>query len=64
MASLDSNGYEFMMELNGFPVVTREFDERGTLESETRLRSARQQTLNPADFEPPAGFTRQQLPGQ
>jgi len=48
--------------LDGFPVVVREFDELGELESEATLRSAERRTLDPADFEPPAGYKRQEMP--
>lgn len=54
------NPVEGFTELDGFPVVTRSF-EGGDLESETRLRSARRQSLDPAGFEPPAGYKRRQM---
>lgn len=47
---------------NGFPVVTREFDpESGDLESETGLRSAKRQTIDPDAFEPPSGYKRAEM---
>ncbi|MCP5179058.1 MAG: hypothetical protein H6993_14125 [Pseudomonadales bacterium] len=55
--------FEHMKELGGFPVLTREFNRGGELESENALRSARRATLNPEDFEPPAGYKRQAMPG-
>ncbi len=45
------------LEVDGFPVVTRTF-ENGELDTESTLRSARRRTLDPADFEPPAGYKR------
>jgi hypothetical protein len=39
MASVDSQSYTFLAEMNGFPVV------------------------NPDDFEPPADYRRQPMPG-
>ena len=45
----------------GFPVVTREFDEDGSLESESALRSAKRQTIDPDAFEPPSGYKRQEM---
>jgi hypothetical protein len=60
--SMNSNGYEFMETLNGFPVLTREFDQSGAVDSETLLMSATQQTIDPADLEPPPNYTRRQLP--
>lgn len=53
--------FEHMREIGGFPVVTREFDDDGSLESETTLRSARRQTLDPDAFEPPSGYKRQEM---
>jgi len=51
-------------ELDGFPVVTRDFED-GSLESETVLRSARRQMLDPDAFEPPSGYKRQEMfPGK
>jgi hypothetical protein len=52
---------EHMQELNGFPVVTREFDENGSLKIESSLQSANRQTLDPSTFEPPAGYKRQDM---
>jgi len=60
----DSNGFELLSDVDGFPVLTREFDDAGQVETETLLRSARQQTIDPAEFEPPAGYTRQQMMGR
>jgi hypothetical protein len=52
-------------ELDGFPVVSREFAEDGSLESESTLRSSKRMRLDPADFEPPAGYKRQEMfPGR
>jgi hypothetical protein len=53
--------FEYMKEIGGFPVVSREFDNDGTLESESSLQSARSQTLDPDTFEPPAGYKRQDM---
>lgn len=61
---LDDNPFEHMKDMDGFPVVTKEFSDDGSLEGESSLRSARRQTLDPADFEPPAGYKRQQMPGR
>ncbi len=52
-----------MKEIGGFPVITREFDDYGSLESESVLRSSRRQTLDPDAFEPPAGYKRQEMFG-
>ncbi len=53
--------FEHMRELGGFPVVTREFGEDGSLEGETALRSTRRATLDPDAFEPPSGYRRQEM---
>ena len=53
--------FEHMRELGGFPVVTKEFDDDGSLEGETALRSARRQPLDPDAFEPPSGYKRQEM---
>ena len=52
-----------MKDLNGFPVVTRDFAEDGSLEGESTLRSSRRRTLDPAEFEPPSGYKRRSIPG-
>jgi hypothetical protein len=48
------------MEVDGFPVVTRDFDD-GDLDSEAVLKSARRRTIDPAEFEPPSGYKRQSM---
>lgn len=53
--------FEHMKELEGFPVVTREFGDGDKLETESTLRSARRRTLDPADFEPPSGYKRRSM---
>lgn len=53
--------FAHMTEIGGFPVVTREFGDDGSLEDESTLRSARRQSLDPADFEPPAGYKRRSM---
>ena len=55
--------FEHMKEIGGFPVVTKEFADDGSLEGETTLRSARRQTLDPDAFEPPSGYKRQEMFG-
>ena len=55
------NVFEHMQELGGFPVVTRDFGDDGSLEGETALRSAKRQTIDPDAFEPPAGYKRQEM---
>ena len=50
-----STPFDLFEEIDGFPIVTREFED-GDLESETVLRSSRRQTLDPDAFEPPPGY--------
>jgi hypothetical protein len=56
--------FEHLKEIGGFPVVSLGFAEDGSLEDESSLRSSRRQTLDPATFEPPAGYKRRSMLGQ
>ena len=47
-------------ELDGIPVYTKSF-EGGTLESESRLKSTKRQSLNPDDFAPPSWYNRMSM---
>jgi hypothetical protein len=59
--NLTQNGFQDLKTLNGFPVLTIEYDDAGTVVSETRLVSATTETV-PADaFTPPAGYTRDSI---
>jgi hypothetical protein len=60
----DGGIFADMKEIDGFPVVTSGFGEDGSLEDESELRSARRRTLDPAEFEPPAGYKRRSMMGQ
>jgi hypothetical protein len=62
-SDMEDSIFEFMNELGGYPVVTREFGDDGSLEGENTLRSARRQTLDPDAFEPPSGYKRQEMFG-
>ena len=59
-AGLEDSMFELFDEIDGFPVVTRDF-EGGELDSEATLRSARRRTLDPSEFEPPAGYKRRTM---
>ncbi len=48
--------YEEMNFEAGFPVVSTSFDEGGGIDEESTLRSSSRRTLDPAEFEPPAGY--------
>lgn len=59
--AFDTSTFAHLTEIDGFPVVTREYSDDGTLESESTLRSATRRTLDPDDFEPPAGYKRRSM---
>ncbi len=63
VGGLGDSVLEVMDEIDGFPVLTRELD-GGELESESILRSASRRTLDPAEFEPPAGYKRRSMTGR
>ena len=50
-----------MNELDGYPVLYRDFSASGALERQTILTAARSETLSPGFFEPPAGYQFQEL---
>jgi hypothetical protein len=60
-AMANVNPFEHLTAMNGFPVVTREFADDGSLESETVLRSARREQLDPVEFDPPPGYDREDM---
>ncbi len=60
----DGGIFNDMKEIDGFPVVTSGFGADGSIEDESALRSARRRTLDPAEFEPPAGYKRRSMMGQ
>lgn len=53
--------FGYMKELNGYPVLSRDYDATGHLESESRIRSAGHVELDPVLFEPPPSYHRQAL---
>lgn len=57
---MGDNAFGYMKEIDGFPVVTREF-EGGSMTSESVLRSVSRESLDPAEFEPPAGYRRMSM---
>ncbi len=56
-----NNPFEDMKEMNGFPVLSYEYAADGSLQSESSLSSSMRRTLEPAEFDPPAGYKRQQM---
>jgi hypothetical protein len=61
--SFDDSIFTVMDQIDGFPVGVREYRADGTIEQEWALRSAKRQRIDPATFEPPAGYRRQQMVG-
>lgn len=51
-----------MNELNGYPVLYRDFSATGALERQSILTSAREEDVSPDYFEPPEGYHLQELP--
>jgi len=59
--SLGDATYEHLKEMNGFPVRTREYDDNGRLTGNSTLISSEEADFDPADFEPPKKYKRQDL---
>jgi hypothetical protein len=53
--------FRHMRDLEGYPVLSREFDEEGAVESESRLKSAKSSDIDPALFNPPQGYKQKDL---
>jgi Domain of unknown function (DUF4412) len=53
--------FEHMRELDGYPVLSREFGDAGELESESRLKSASTRDIDPKFFDPPQGYRQREL---
>ena len=51
-----------MNELDGYPVLYRDFSASGALERQVILTSAREEDVSPGFFQPPAGYSFQELP--
>jgi hypothetical protein len=51
-----------MDELDGYPVLYRDFDASGALKRQVILTSARADDVSPASFQPPSGYEFQELP--
>ena len=59
--SLGDATYEHIKEMNGFPVRTREYGDKGKLAGQSSLISSKEVDFDPADFEPPKKYKRQDL---
>jgi hypothetical protein len=53
--------FGYMKELNGYPILTRDFAADGSVEMESRIRTAGHVDLAPEFFEPPSTYTQQSL---
>lgn len=53
--------FTYMEELDGYPVLSHDFDESGEILSESRLKAARKQKIEATMFEPPSGYQQQSL---
>ena len=51
-----------MNELDGYPILYRDFSASGALERQVILTSARQEDVSPRFFKPPQGYKLQKLP--
>ncbi len=59
--AMDDNPFAELRQYKGFPVVAKEFSGNGSLVSESTMLSAKQKTIDPAAFEPPAGYKRRPM---
>jgi hypothetical protein len=62
LSNVGTSAFEHMSKIQGFPVVSRQF-QGGQLESETTLRSTERRTLRPEEFDPPPGYKQQDMAG-
>ncbi len=53
--------FAHLKELDGYPVLTREFDEAGAVTSESVLTSATTANVDPETFAPPPGYRKMSL---
>jgi hypothetical protein len=47
--------------LGGYPVLSRDYDEAGALSGESRVTTARSESIDPSAFTPPAGYQLQPM---
>ena len=62
-SQMDRNMFNVMNELDGFPVVTKEFNAAGEVISASSLRSSKQMSLSSGDFEAPADYRAEEMGG-
>ena len=61
MRNMADESFAYLEELNGFPVMTRELDDDGSVEFQSTLVASKTASLPTTDFEPPKGYKRQEL---
>ncbi len=54
--------FEHMKEVDGYPILHRDFSAGGSLERQTVLTGAKEETIRPGFFEPPDTYSLQELP--
>jgi hypothetical protein len=54
--------FEHMQEVDGYPVLYRDFSASGSLERQTVMTGAREEAIRPGFFEPPESYSLQELP--
>lgn len=52
------NPFEHMNKMEGFPVLTHEFADDGSIASESKMRSSEEKAVQSTEFEPPAAYKR------
>lgn len=57
------NAFTYIKEINGIPVLSRELNADGSVESESTLKSAEKRDIAPKDLAVPDGYRQQQMPG-
>jgi hypothetical protein len=59
-AKFNRSVFNQLHKLDGFPVQALEF-ENGVVESESTLKSSKETSVDPTDFEPPVGYRKQSM---
>lgn len=57
----DNGSFDQMQRLGGFPVVTTDYADNGSIESESFLRGSRSEEIDLASFGPPADYRRHKM---
>jgi hypothetical protein len=53
--------FAYMEKLDGYPVLARDYDASGALESESRLQAAHSKKFSESLFEPPSSYQQRVL---